>query len=276
MIVGDGKSTRFWLKNRFPSLYRICWENEATVEEIVTGRRSLSFRRNLGTLEREELVALQQEIEGVSLTEERDMGIWKLEESGRYSIRSLYQFMLNPGTVDLRLTDIWNTRIPLKIQIFLWMVWHDRIQIAEQLKKRKWSGQVHCKLCAEKEDLNHLLFRCPVAIFVWCWVRDSLGWLRIPSSFEDFQASFLGKPGAKNNCTHIFLFAGVCWALWRTRNDWVFSDILVRHPKHIAHRTFGFLQQWRALSTKSEEEGGGSVDQATCEAPGALKTAAVA
>ena len=37
---------------------------------------------------------------------------------------------------------------------------------------------------------------------------------------------------------------------WRTRNDWVFSDILVRHPKHIAHRTFGFLQQWRALSTK--------------------------
>ena len=67
-------------------------------------------------------MALQQEIEGVSLTEERDMGIWKLEESGRYSIRSLYQFMLNPGTVDLRLTNIWNTRIPLKIQIFLWMV----------------------------------------------------------------------------------------------------------------------------------------------------------
>jgi len=58
MIVGDGKSTRFWLKNRFPSLYRICWENEATVEEIVTGRRSLSFRRNLGMLEREKLVVL--------------------------------------------------------------------------------------------------------------------------------------------------------------------------------------------------------------------------
>jgi len=93
-----------------------------------------------------------------------------------------------------------------------------------------------------------------VAIFVWCWVRDSFGWLRIPSSFEDFQASFLGKPGAKNNCTHIFLFAGVCWALWRTRNDWVFSDILVRHPKHIAHRTFGFLQQWRALSTKEAKK----------------------
>ena len=67
MVVGDGKSTHFWLdvwrgdcplKNRFPSLYRICWENEATVEEIVTGCRSLSFHRNLGMLEREELVVL--------------------------------------------------------------------------------------------------------------------------------------------------------------------------------------------------------------------------
>ena len=69
-------------------------------------------------LEREELVALQQEIKEVRLKEERDLGIWKLEKSGSYSVRSLYRFMLNPGTVDLRLTDIWNTRIPLKIQIF--------------------------------------------------------------------------------------------------------------------------------------------------------------
>ena len=89
-----------------------------------------------------------------------------------------------------------------------------------------------------------------MAVFVWCWVRDSLGWQHIPSCFEDFQAGFLGDPGAKTNRIHIFFFAGVSWELWRTRNDWVFSDILVRHPKQFAHRTFGFLQQWRALSTK--------------------------
>jgi len=34
-------------------------------------------------LEREELVALQQEIKEVRLKEERDLGIWKLEKSGR-------------------------------------------------------------------------------------------------------------------------------------------------------------------------------------------------
>ena len=81
-------------------------------------------------------------------------------------------------------------------------------------------------------------------------MSDSLGWQHIPSSFEDFQAGFLGDPGAKTNRIHIFLFAGVSWELWRTRNDWVFFDILVSHPKHIAHRAFGFLQQWCALLTK--------------------------
>ena len=56
--------------------------------------------------------------------------------------------MMNPGMVDLRLTDIWNTKIPLKIKI-LWMVWNpdgratkekkvggDRSNVNYVLKKR--------------------------------------------------------------------------------------------------------------------------------------------
>jgi hypothetical protein len=31
---------------------------------------------------------------------------------------------------DLRMTDVWHTKFPLKIQIFLWMMWHDRLQTA--------------------------------------------------------------------------------------------------------------------------------------------------
>ena len=178
------------------------------------------------------------------------MVTWKLENSGKYSARSLYRFIVNPGCVDLRMVDVWNTRVPLKIQIFLWMVWHDRVQTTVQLKKRKWGGQIHCKLCGEMEDLDHLFFKCPVALFVWCWVRDSLGWSCIPASLGDFQDDFLGGPGDKDNRLTIFLFAGVSWALWRTRNDWVFDDLLVKHPNQIVHRAFGFLQYWCRLSTK--------------------------
>jgi len=40
--------------------------------------------------------------------------------------------------------DIWKTKIPLKIQAFLWMLWHDRAQTAKQLKKKKlgWINSV--------------------------------------------------------------------------------------------------------------------------------------
>jgi hypothetical protein len=220
------------------------------VEEIISGGRNLTFRRSLGVLEREEMSQLQELMASVRLREERDLAAWSLEKSGKYSTRSLYRFMVSPGCVDLRMVDIWNTRIPLKIQIFLWIVWHDRVQTAVQLKRRNWGGQATCKLCGEVEDLDHLLFRCPVSVFVWCWVRDCLGWRSIPTSLDDFQARVLGAPGEKGNKLLIFLLAGVSWALWRTRNDWVFDDFLVNHPKQIAHRAFGFLQYWCPLSTK--------------------------
>jgi len=115
-----------------------------------------------------------------------------------------------------------------------------------------------------------------VAVFVWCWVRDSLGWQHIPSSFEDFQVGFLGDPGAKTNRIHIFLFAGVSWELWRTRNDWVFFDILVSHPQAYCSPCLWFPSAMVCpVDQGSEEEGGGAVDQATHEAPGALKAAIV-
>ena len=34
--------------------------------------------------------------------------------------------------------------------------------------------------------MDHLLFRCPITIVTWCWLRNSLGWLRIPASIEIF------------------------------------------------------------------------------------------
>jgi hypothetical protein len=42
---------------------------------------------------------------------------------------------------------LWKTKVPLKIKIFLWRVINDKIQSAEQLKKRNWPGPGDCKLC---------------------------------------------------------------------------------------------------------------------------------
>jgi hypothetical protein len=65
-------------------------------------------------------------------------------------------------------------KLPLKIKIFLRMLWHDRVQIGEQLKVRKGKGSERCKYCGKFETRSHLFFNCNISQIIWVWVRISL------------------------------------------------------------------------------------------------------
>lgn len=45
----------------------------------------------------------------------------------------------------------------------------------EERRERNWSGEVNCKLCSLPETTDHILFQCPVANFLWTFLRDALG-----------------------------------------------------------------------------------------------------
>ena len=45
-----------------------------------------------------------------------------------------------------------------------------------------------------------------------------------------------------------WIIAAVGWALWKSRNDLVFSNIIAKSPEQVASRFFGFLKQWLKLS----------------------------
>ena len=83
----------------------------------------------------------------VRLVDCRDKMIWALENNKTFTMKSLYRSLTFGGVVDSAMSDIWKCKIPLKVQIFLWMAFQDRIQSAVQLKKRKWAGDPDCKLC---------------------------------------------------------------------------------------------------------------------------------
>ena len=70
--------------------------------------------------------------------------------------------------------EVWKCKVPLKIQIFLWMAFHDRIQSAAQLRKRKWAGAKECKMCGVVETTDHILFTCLVAAFLWVFMKETL------------------------------------------------------------------------------------------------------
>ena len=130
---------------------------------------------------------------------------------------------------------------------FFWLLLKGRIQVAKQLKKVKWAGSPMCKLCGEEEDVNHLMFKCAPAQFMWCCFRDALNWETIPrSSIELINVRHKTEPALKMPLLYLFFCAG-CWALWRVRNDWVFNNKLVADIMHLPYKAISFFLQWKNL-----------------------------
>lgn len=95
--------------------------------------------------------------------------------------------------------------------------------------------------------IDHLLFRCRLATFGWCWIRDSLGWDSTPVDAGDFESKFTTTLGGSNNRSMVMIMATNSWALWRTRNDLVFSNHIIKSLKEISYKILGFLQHWKNL-----------------------------
>lgn len=132
----SGIQTRFWkdvwleecsLKIKFPNLFKICHEQDITVEEANRQQWDLNYRRNFGDNEMDEWREMMETLVLVELTEGTDKVIWKLTNSGKFTTRSMYRYITFGGVIDTRMMEIWKAKIPLKVQIFLWMAWHDRV-----------------------------------------------------------------------------------------------------------------------------------------------------
>ena len=139
MKVLSGQQTRFWedvwlgdcaLKIEFDQLYKFCSDLGISVYDALEGASRLTFRRSLTEMEMQEWDSLEELVTQTQLRQGRDEMVWMLERKGKYTTRSLYRAMTNGGVRDPMLEAIWKCKIPLKIQIFLWMALHDRLQSA--------------------------------------------------------------------------------------------------------------------------------------------------
>jgi hypothetical protein len=131
------------------------------------GGWNLDLRRRLSKEDMAEWEELRIAVEQIELNCEEDVLHWALEPSGKSSTKSLYKLMANKGVTDHIMTELWSVKLPLKINIFLWVLWHDRVQTGEQLKKRNGKGSENCKYCGKLETREHLFFNCTVAQIIW-------------------------------------------------------------------------------------------------------------
>jgi hypothetical protein len=212
----------------------------------------LTFRRNFGVKEAAEFSNLRDLINSVTLSETRDSVQWVFEKSGVLSTSSLYNELTFTGFSNRWLMNVWKTKVPLKIRIFLWQVINDKIQSAEQLKKRNWPGSVACKMCGVLESTAHIIFHCALASFCWCICRDALGWPFSPSDAVDI-SNFCYNASNKQTRRVLYLFGAVAWSLWLIRNEFVFQNIVIHSPNVGIFWAISFFQKWRVMNKETEQ-----------------------
>jgi hypothetical protein len=88
--------------------------------------------------------------------------------------------------------------------------------------------------------VDHLIFECPLAGFVWSVIKEGMGWGGL-KSVKEFNDEFLLERGHKYNGVLFFLFGAVGWILWLYRNNWVFRNMLVFSPNAILHKLLFFI-----------------------------------
>lgn len=105
-------------------------------------------------------------------------------------------------------------------------------------------------MCGKIESTDHALFKCPLAVFTWCVVRDALGLTNSPTNIRDCLRL---KPGKNVQGVWVMFFASVCWVIWLVRNDWVFSNILVKSPLQVAYKAMSFVQRWCIMLKEGDQ-----------------------
>ena len=259
--LGNGSHIWFWqdvwlgtcpLKTRFHNIYEICNQQYITVSEVCTrGFDCLTFRRSFGNIEEEQWNELKEMIAEVLLSENPDTLTWGLSTNKKYTTKSLYEMIAFRGVRDVTMLKIWKCPAPMKMKHFVWLARKNRIQSAEQLKMKNWSGSEYCQLYGEIESTSHILFTCPMASFVWCVCRDSFGWHLAPRNFEDLFLLNEMNNKAKDRVFSALLVA-VSWVLWTTRNNMIFRNKIVYSLLILPFQIVSFLLQWKALC-RSEE-----------------------
>jgi hypothetical protein len=147
--VGNGANTSFWevawrgnlaFRYKYPRLLSLSNQKEAYVGDLGTINAlvcnwTFSWRRPLFVWENDLLGELYADLEGFRGSLEDDFWCWKLEESGAFSVKSLYRklegLMLEARTVSEEqgrvFSSIWKSQAPSKVIAFSWKLLHDRI-----------------------------------------------------------------------------------------------------------------------------------------------------
>ncbi|OVA12759.1 Ribonuclease H domain [Macleaya cordata] len=204
-IVGDGKFIDPWSRER------------GTRRKLQTHFDQSSF---------EKIVRIP-----LSSTNTPDRRAWDLTRDGRFTTKSAYLGLVGQRdqNLDKLWKSIWNTRVPHRVQTFIWKCAKNAIPVRAILNQRMNVGDILCPRChLEAETIIHALVTCPHVSRIWFLSR-------LNTHTDQFKDKSIGDGlrywcdlnplNANLDLSQEFPFiACLLWAIWNSRNTLIHKN----------------------------------------------------
>jgi zinc-binding in reverse transcriptase len=165
--LGQGVVVQFWhdawvqspLKIQFPHLYTHARYRDGSVaNHYQHGEWQLYLIEQLNTQARAKNDLLQQSLSAIQLSQARDIPQWSRNSSATFTTKSAYRFITDTPYMEEDLFKLWEIKIPLRVQVFLWLMLRNRLLTIDNMIKRGWVIVSICYLCWQQLETTHHIF----------------------------------------------------------------------------------------------------------------------
>nr|GEU53737.1 RNA-directed DNA polymerase, eukaryota, reverse transcriptase zinc-binding domain protein [Tanacetum cinerariifolium] len=146
--IGNGNDTRFWfdcwigdipLRDKFPRLFALELEKEASVAVKLNAPTEISFRRNArGGLEQHLMADMNSMLDSVVLLNSSDRWVCDLASDGNFWVKEVRNFIDDLFLPRQAVPTRWVKYIPIKVNIFAWRARQDSLLTRVNLEWQAW------------------------------------------------------------------------------------------------------------------------------------------
>jgi len=163
--------------------------------------------------------------------DKEDRWLWNLEKSSAYFVRSAYNFQSSQHVVvtPVDVNMLWQKHIPLKVMVFAWRLFHNRLPTKDNLIRHNVLDNNSCMCvsgCGSQETANHLFLHCSLFGLVWNGILHWVGSSMVtPFDVKDHFTQFIvGGGGSQVRSTLLnAIWFDTVWEIWKERNNRIFK-----------------------------------------------------
>ncbi|XVE67054.1 hypothetical protein DITRI_Ditri08aG0129300 [Diplodiscus trichospermus] len=177
--------------------------------------------------------------------------VWRYSKDGNFSAKSGYHIQMAESSIESPADDrgkrywqmLWRTKVPNKVRIFGWRLFHDILPTNGNLCKRKIIGSPICQRCREEDETAlHAIKECKEADEIWRYHQQLSQWTNDQSATIE---EWLKKIAEQVTMEEFEAGLVLMWTIWNCRNTEIKKGER-RNPQLSARYAKDYLSEYKA------------------------------